>query len=243
MTPSGPLSVEVRFLDAAGDWSAEVLGRVDESRLVRGEPVRRFPTYKGQRNYPGLLWSATTQTLIGYESLLERDRLWLADFDPDVRWIASQPFWLSGRDGSTLRRHAPDFLLETTGGYAVVDVKPEPLLTEPAVAEVLAWTGRLCAARGWAYEVWSGADPVLLRNVRFLATARRSALVDETAVEKLVERVRPGMTLAEVEAGVDLDAATARAAVLALLWRGGWVTDLTRPLTSRSVLTAESRAT
>lgn len=238
MTPSGPLSVEVRFLDAAGGWSVEVLGKVDGARLVRGEPVRRFPTYKGQRNYPGLLWSATTQTLIGYESLLERDRLWLADFDPNVRWIASQPFWLSGRDGSTLRRHAPDFLLETTSGYTVVDVKPEPLLAEPAVAEVLAWTGRLCAARGWTYEVWSGADPVLLRNLRFLATARRSMLVDEIAVVKLVEHHRPGMTLAEVEAGVDLDPATARAAVLALLWRGRWAADLTRPLTSRSLLTA-----
>ena len=242
MTSSGLLSVEVRFLDAAGDWSGEVLGKVDASRLARGEPVRGFPTYRGQRNYPGLLWCATTQTLIGYESLLERDRLWLADVDPDVHWIASQPFWLSGRDGATLRRHAPDFLLETTSGYTVVDVKPEPLLDEPAVAEVLAWTGRLCAARDWTYEVWSGADPVLLRNVRFLATARRSILVDETAVVKLMEHHRSGMTIAEAEAGVDLDPASARAAVLALLWRGRWATDLTRPLTSRSLLTAGASA-
>lgn len=242
MPSSSSLSVEVRYLDAADNWSTEALGKVDGARLVRGGPVRRFPTYKGQRNYPGLLWCATTRTLIGYESLLERDRLWLADFDPDVRWIASQPFWLSGRDGSTLRRHAPDFLLETTGGYTVVDVKPEPLLDELAVAEVLAWTGRLCAARGWKYEVWSGADPVLLRNVRFLATARRPILVDEIAAVKLVEHHRPGMTLADVEAGVDLDPATARAAVLALLWRGRWAADLTRPLTSRSLLTATAPA-
>ena len=168
--------------------------------------------------------------------------MWLADFDPDVRWIASQPFWLSGRHGSTLRRHAPDFPLQTTTGFTVVDVKPEPLLEEPGVAEVLAWTGRLCAAKGWAYEVWSGADPVLLRNVRFLATARRSGLVDETAVVKLAEQLHPGMTVADVEAGVNLDAATARAAVLALLWRGAWVTDLTYPLTPHSALVAGTRA-
>jgi len=197
-----------------------------------------FPTYAGQRNYPGLLWCATTQTLVGYESLLERDRLWLADFDPEVRWIASQPFWLSGRDGSTLRRHAPDFLLQTTTGFTVVDVKPEPLLEEPGVAEVLAWTSRGCAAKGWAYEVWSGADPMLLRNVRFLSTARRSVLVDETAVAKLAEHHQPGMTLGEVEASVDVDAVTARAAALALLWRGRWLTDLRQPLSSRSVLEA-----
>ena len=242
MSTSGLLSVEVRYLDAADGWSTEALGNVDGARLVQGEPVRRFPEYRGQRNYPGLLWSATTQRLIGYESLLERDRLWLADFHPEVRWIASQPFWLSGRDGSTLRRHAPDFLLQTTTGYTVVDVKPEPLLEEPAVAGVLAWTGRLCAAKGWTYEVWSGADSVLLRNVRFLATARRPALVNETAIAKLAAHLQLGMTVGEVETGVDLDGATARAATLALLWRGAWVTDLTRPLSNRSVLQAARRA-
>ena len=234
--------VELRFVNAGRHAVLTDLGKVDGADVVHGQPVRTFPTYKGQRNYPGLLWCATTQTLIGYESLLERDRLWLADFDPEVRWIASQPFWLSGRDGSTLRRHAPDFLLQTTTGYTVVDVKPEPLLGEPGVAEVLAWTGRLCAAKGWTYEVWSGVDPVLLRNVRFLAAARRPGLVDETAVAKLAEQLHPGMTVADVEAGVDLDAATARAATLALLWRGTWVTDLTHPLTPHSALVAGTRA-
>lgn len=242
MAVEGSSRVELRFLDADDQWVSTDLGKVDGADVVRGRPVRTFPTYSGRRNYPGLLWCATTQTLIGYESLLERDRLWLADFNPAVRWIASQPFWLSGRDGSTLRRHAPDFLLQTATGYTVVDVKPEPLLEEPSVAEVLAWTGRLCAAKGWAYEVWTGADPVLLRNVRFLAVARRPSLVHEAAVLKLAEQLQPGMTVAHVEARVDLDAATARAAVLALLWRGAWVTDLTRPLSPRSTLVAGTRA-
>jgi hypothetical protein len=39
---------------------------------------------------------ATTGSLVGYESLLKRDRLWQADFDPSVRWVASQPLWLWG---------------------------------------------------------------------------------------------------------------------------------------------------
>ncbi|MEO6083511.1 MAG: hypothetical protein ABIQ18_10450 [Umezawaea sp.] len=41
-----------------------------------------------------LLLAATTGTLVGYESWLERDRLVLLDFDPDDVGIASQPFWL-----------------------------------------------------------------------------------------------------------------------------------------------------
>jgi hypothetical protein len=39
---------------------------------------------------------------------VELNRLWLADFDPQVEWIASRPMWLSGLDGATGRRHVPD---------------------------------------------------------------------------------------------------------------------------------------
>jgi hypothetical protein len=72
----------------------------------------------GQRNYSGLFWSVTTQDHLGYESLLERDRLLMADFDPAVRWMACQPFWLRGPDGSAFRRHVPDILLEHRDGVS-----------------------------------------------------------------------------------------------------------------------------
>lgn len=206
---------EVRFL-TADDWVSSTLGKVDAAAVVAGQPVRSFPTYKGQQNYPGLLWTATTGRLVGYESLLERDRLWLADFDPAVRAISGQPFWLTGRDGSTLRRHVPDFLLQLDDGSSlVVDVKPAALLDEPKVAEVLSWTGRMCAGRGWGYEVWSGADPIVLRNIRFLGGGRRPQCVNEDAVVKVDAAAQSGMTIAEVEqtAGVDgRDANSHRAA-------------------------------
>lgn len=126
MTVGHLLRAELRFLDGNGEWVSTDLGKAVGATVVRGRPVRSCPTYQGQRNYPGLLWCVTSRTLVDYESLLERERLWLADFDPGVRWIASQPFWLSGRDNSTLRRHVPGFLLQTTTGYAVVDVKEPP---------------------------------------------------------------------------------------------------------------------
>lgn len=86
------LDVEVRYVDERGDAVAAGLAEVDAEAVVAGRPVRRFPTYRSQSNYPGWLWSVTMGRLVGYESLLERDRLWLADFDPTVRGIASQPF-------------------------------------------------------------------------------------------------------------------------------------------------------
>lgn len=79
--------VELRYIDVSGQRVTTTLGEVNGADVVRGRPVRSFPTRPGQQNYPGWLWAATTGALIGYESLLERDRLWLADFDPQVRWI------------------------------------------------------------------------------------------------------------------------------------------------------------
>lgn len=63
---------------------------------VSVQALRR--AHDGQRNYRGCLWTATTGSLIGYEALLERDRVCLADFDPSVRWIASQPFWVLSKE-------------------------------------------------------------------------------------------------------------------------------------------------
>lgn len=235
--PSGQsLDVQFRYLDGGGQWVTTTLAEVDGAAVVRGRPVRAFPTYKGQRNYPGWLWTATTSSLIGYESLLERDRVWLADFDPSVRWIASQPFWVSGRGGETLRRHVPDFLLDTATGLVVVDVKPPELVGEPQVAEVFDWCRRLCAGKGWRYEVWSGEDPVRLRNIRFLGAARRARTVDEESLGKVADTAEAGMTVAQLEVAVELDGPTARAAVLALLWSGRWTVDFTTPLSPASVL-------
>jgi hypothetical protein len=122
-------AVEFRFVGTDGTSETTSLDKVDEAEVVRGGPVRSLPTYRGQRNYPGLLWTATTQSLVGYESLLERNRLWLGDFDAGVRWIASQPFWVSGRDGHAVRRHVQDFMLESVDGtFTVVDVKPGALV-------------------------------------------------------------------------------------------------------------------
>ncbi len=48
-------------------------------RLEAGRPVRTFPSYRGQRNYPGWYWSATMCRRVGFESWVERDH-------PIVTW-------------------------------------------------------------------------------------------------------------------------------------------------------------
>jgi hypothetical protein len=68
------------------------LADVTERAFEEAGPVREFPSYRGQRNLPGLYWAATMLRHVGFESWLERDHAISMDFDPRVTWFASQPF-------------------------------------------------------------------------------------------------------------------------------------------------------
>lgn len=232
-------------LEVGLSYASEELGRVDTDvrsadaeLLVRGLPVRRVHTAAGKKHYTGAFWSSTTGTQHHYESRLELDRLWLADFDPRVVWMAAQPFWLWGRDGVAVHRHVPDLLLKLdSGSFVVVDVKPPQFQCKPKVRPVLQWTARVCEAKGWRYEVWGGADRVELSNIRHLGRARRRFLLPERDSEVTAHCDPAGRPWSEVRA--EIHCAQVRVpdlSISAMLWQGRWETDLTRVLTNASTL-------
>ena len=121
----------------------------------------------------------------------------------------------------------------------VVDVKPSELLAEPEVAEVFAWTGRVCAARGWRYEVWSGVDPTLLRNVRYVGAGRRREFVPKAALAAATATRADGRALREIEAeviGQGHEPPAVRLASLAMIWHGAWQIDLAAPLSGETAV-------
>lgn len=123
---------------------------------------------------------AATGEHVVYESRLELDRLWLANFDARVERIAAQALWLVGRDGSALRRHMPDLLLrDRTGMVTLVDVRPPWLLNRAQVSDVFSWTGPGVCREGRRYKVWCGGDLVVLNNIRLLGSARRRQFLDD----------------------------------------------------------------
>ncbi|WP_346772539.1 TnsA-like heteromeric transposase endonuclease subunit [Rhodococcus rhodochrous] len=228
--------VEVRYVQGNGGPVATTVAAADPLRIVRGLPVRRVRSHPRRRHYAGWFWSATNRDHVLYESRLELDRLWLADFAPGVIRMAAQPMWMCGSDGTSTRRHVPDMLLEhADGGFTVVDVKPEEFARREEAAQVFAWTGRVCASRGWSYEVWTGADPVVLANIRTIGAARRTGSIETTTVACIEAVAVTGMTIDEVVAAADTQ--RGRIAVLAKLWFRSWTADLTVPLSGQTVLT------
>lgn len=233
-------SVEVRYKGADRELRESTLARVDVDEVLAGLPVREFRWFKGRQFYSGWYWSATDERLVAYESRLELARIMLADFAPEVVGIAAQPFQLIGRDGGRLRRHVPDLLLVNANGLVtVVDVKPASRLALPKVREMFDWTERLCALRGWSFEVWSGADARLLANVAFLAGFRRPSVVCEDLIGAVLAVAARPVTVGEVERALseNTPAALARPVVCHLLWRGRLAADLFRPIDQDTELT------
>ena len=191
----------VVYVAADGTERRVSLAALAAVRLEDGRPVRSFPSYRGQRNYPGWYWSATMGRRVGFESWVERDHLVALDFDPAVTAVASQPFWLLWRAGDKMRRHAPDFFARLAGGGAlVVDSRPLDRIGERD-REAFAAAGEACARLGWQYAVWGSAGPVPAANLRWLAGYRHPRCHDEPVAGGLREafaRPRALMDGAEV---------------------------------------------
>ena len=230
-------SVGVRYKSTDGDYVDTVLGRAPLPELLAAQPVREFRWYKGRTFYSGWYWSATTGAHVIYESRLELARILLADFDPEVCGIVAQPFQLRETVGERVRRHVPDLLVShRNGDVTVVDVKPGRRLADPVVRSVFDWTRELVEMRGWRFEEWSGADPIMLANVRFLAGYRRPFTVAAELCAPVLDLVDGQLSIGGVEhAAVSFAMPElVRPVLLHLLWSGRLTTDLSSPLGAAS---------
>lgn len=163
----------VGFVDVDGVERREPLTSCATINFETGRPVRSFPSYRGQRHWPGLWWSATSGRHVGFESWLERDHAMMLDFDVTVTAFAPQPFWLYFRDqDGKARSHAPDwFARRCDGSGLVVDCRPDGRIN-PRDEAGFATTDMACREVGWEYRRVGALDAVLAHNVRWLAGYR-----------------------------------------------------------------------
>lgn len=189
-------------------------------------PVRAFPAFKGQGNFPGWWWSSTMDCHVGYESWLERDHAMRLDADGDVVGFASQPFCLSWLGEAGGRRHTPDFFARRADGTGVVvDVRADDRIG-PADADAFAMTAAACAQVGWVFERVGELPPVFAGNLRWLARYRhpRCGRREDVAERLRNVFVRPAPLLAgAAEAGETLGVLPV---LYHLMWRRVLVADL-----------------
>jgi TnsA-like endonuclease N terminal len=230
----------VHFRRADGAVAEARWADADASVIVDGMPWRKFPWYLGQRSKAGIYWCATERRHVSYESRLELSRLVMKDFDPRAIRIASQPFRLVAKVEGTRLTRTPDFLVITSRGPLIVDVKPELELQKPNVAQVLTLTRRVVEGRGWEYELATEPPEIVYANIRFLAGYRRSWLFHPdvlTEVRAALNRNREA-SIDAILTETGLPRRIAFPSLMHLIWQGECTADLTRPLAATTLVTA-----
>ncbi|MBC9729825.1 TnsA-like heteromeric transposase endonuclease subunit [Streptomyces sp. TRM68367] len=213
--------VELSYVDAVRERRRRPLLDCVTARFEDVAPVRPFRWSRGERHFPGWYWASTTGQHVGFESWLERDRLILLDFDPEVVGISSQPFWLHWHDGERERRHAPDYFVRRADGSAVVvDVRADGRI-EPRDAEAFEVTRLVCAQAGWGFERVGEPEAVLLANARWLSRYRHPRCLRGSEAERLRDVfAAPGPLMAGADAAGD------RLATLPALFHLLWLQEL-----------------
>jgi hypothetical protein len=229
-------SFEVVFIDETGTQRREPLSACWDVPFERAKPSRSFPSFKGQKNFPGLWWSATMGEHVGYESWVERDVAMLLDSDPEIVGFSAQPFWLlwSGERGE--RKHAPDFFARRTDGTGVViDVRPDDRV-DPEAAEVFEVAASACSEAGREFRRTGAPPAVLTANVRWLAGYRNPRCHRPEIADALIERFAAPMPLFTGAAAVG-DRLVVLPVLYHLLWRQVLVVDLAAaPLSPGSLI-------
>lgn len=231
---------------------APVVGSVERLRYVdfrRVEPVRLPTSYQGQWSKGGDYYVSRLGISVRVESLLERYHVMVANRDPRLTHVTSQPFRLHWKDGHQIRKHTPDLLFVwEDGAREVVDVKGSARADLPYNRLIFEVTAKACARAGFGFRIARDIPPVVLNNLRWLEGYRIPPPHTDAIVPVATEVFADGpMTMAEAIETVARVSGEhplrVKAALFHMQWAGILDCDLTIPFTSTASMTLTLAAT
>ena len=140
-------------------------------------PVRKVSNRGG--NVVGRFPSMKMGRMIVFESLLERDFIYLLDYDIRVEWFEEQPLTIEYRQDDQALHYTPDFHLVETGRPVLVECKPEHFVDMADNQRKFAVAREWCAARGWEFRVVTDCQiraGFRLHNIKRLTQYARLAM-------------------------------------------------------------------
>jgi hypothetical protein len=148
------------------------------------------------RRWLGRFPSLKLNRMVGYQSLIERDFIYLLDFDVAVTIYCEQPLCLHYKEGSKQRRYTPDFSFSRHGQTYLVECKHHQFLREEDNRLKWAAAQRWCEAHGEVFVVVTEAmirAGHRLENVKLLTDYARYS-VDEPTQMTLLQTVMTATT-------------------------------------------------
>ncbi len=178
-------------------------------------------------------------TVIWWESQIERDYIYLLEIDPDVLSYKEQPFTLSYPSQGKLRKYTPDFWVERRVKKQVVEVKPQQQVESQSNLHLFPKIASICHQLDLEFvvvtETMIRVQPKL-DNIKLLMKYSRVSL---SATHRLdcLQYFHSQKSRSLQQAEQDLrPVGMSRPILLRLLYEGWLVTDLMQPLRPESLL-------
>lgn len=200
------------------------------------KPSNKGGVKKSIGKFPSYRLNAT----IWFESLLERDFLYLLEFDHlDVTSFHDQACRIYYRLGGRPRRYTPDFYVVRKHKKQVIEVKPEAKASEARYREIFLIAAEACQKEGLEFRV-ATEDTIRLEprldNVKLLLKYQRTPLYPQHHILcRELFASRPEASLVEV-AEFFAARGIGRQTVYSLMRWGAIGLDLMSPIDDDSIL-------
>jgi hypothetical protein len=188
--------------------------------------IGKFPSLKMRRN----IW---------YESLLERDAMYLLEFDPEVISYREQEprirYWVDSKE----HRYTPDLLVGRKHKKQIIEVKPKKALMDETYNLLFHIITPICREQGYEFVVWTEDGIRMQPRLEIVKTLWRYA---RTPLHPQHQIYCHEFFSARREAGLEETARffaskkITKRVVFALIYWGIISIDLTTPIGPNSVL-------
>lgn len=205
-------------------------------------PVRKV--HNRGNNIIGKFPSRTMGRMISFESAIERDFLFISDYEPNITFIEEQPFTIEYLHKQKMRRYTPDFHLIRRDVHVVVDCKPSTLVNTPENQIKFVAADEFCEARIWYFEVVTDVElrsGFRLQNIKQLTRNADYFVRPEVKgwVHALLLTRSSPMTIREIEERVKLDPPFSSIPIQTCLLHMAFHHEITIPL-DHALISAES---
>jgi len=155
--------------------------------------------------------------MVAFESLIERDYLYLLDYEPDIEWFEEQPLTIKYQHDDMVLHYTPDFHLVETGQNVLVECKPHAFVDKDENRRKFRAARTWCADREWGFRVVTDRDirtGFRLENVQLLTRYARHVVDPRTkgGIYALLRSAQAAMSINDIVreiTGADFSAATA----------------------------------
>ena len=164
-------------------------------------PVRKVSNRGG--NIIGRFPSIKMGRMIAFESLIERDLVYLLDYDADVEWFEEQPLTITYQYEDKLRHYTPDFRLIERGQNILVECKPAIFVETDENQRKFTVAEEWCREQQWTFRIVTDRDVrsgFLLENIKLLTRYARQAVDSVTyrRIQTLLHSSQRPMRIADL---------------------------------------------